>query len=246
MWTRAMLKENGRYSMQRNYWYCMAALMGFFAIAGGAGNFAGLYYNFTMFPRMAMYGGSSYSGVPSESMMLAMFSGMLGSFIVMFFITFALRVVLVYPIQVGLNKFFIMNRTSVRTDVSYLVFAFKNGYGNILKTMFITRMFLLLWYCLCIVPGIIKSYSYMLVPYILADNPNMDTMEAIDLSKKMMDGHKAEAFVLGLSFIGWIFLSYFTCGILLYFYVIPYMMATYTEFYTAIKENYVPVPEYTM
>ena len=111
-----------------------------------------------------------------------------------------------------------MNRTSVRTDVSYLVFAFKNGYGNILKTMFITRLFLLLWYCLCIVPGIIKSYSYMLVPYILADNPNMDTMEAIDLSKKMMDGHKAEAFVLGLSFIGWIFLSYFTCGILLYFH----------------------------
>ena len=50
-----------------------------------------------------------------------------------------------------------------------------------------------------------------------------------------MRGHKWEAFVLELSFLGWDILSLFTCGILNVFWVMPYKHATYAEFYTALK-----------
>ena len=208
MWTRAMLKENAKYSMQRNYWYCIAALMGFMAIAGSTSRIGGLYYNITALPQMMAAETGYFTGgnAPDSAYVAAMVAGMMGAVMIFMGLTMLVKIFLVNPIQVGLRKFFIMNRTSVRTDVSYLVYPLKRGYGNVVKGMFLTHLFLMFWYALCIVPGIIKGFSYMLVPYILADNPDMDAMDAINLSKKMMDGHKAEAFVLGLSFIGWFIL----------------------------------------
>ena len=67
--------------------------------------------------------------------------------------------------------------------------------------------------------------------YILADNPNMSSKEAFALTKKMMTGHKWECFVLNLSFLGWVFLSLCTCGILAIFYVEPYKAYTMAGFY---------------
>ena len=54
---------------------------------------------------------------------------------------------------------------------------FKYNYLNVVKTMFFMNLWILLWTLLFIVPGIIKSYSYRLVPYILAENPDIDTNE---------------------------------------------------------------------
>ena len=81
------------------------------------------------------------------------------------------------------------------------------------------------------IPFIMKSYEYWMVPYILADNPNMSSKEAFALTKKMMTGHKWECFVLNLSFLGWVFLSLCTCGILAIFYVEPYKAYTMAGFY---------------
>ena len=103
------------------------------------------------------------------------------------------------------------------------------------KTMFFRDLFILLWTLLLIVPGIIKSYSYRLVPYILSENPHMDRKRALELSQQMMDGHKMEAFVLELSFFGWFLLSALTCGLVGIFYVNPYLDATFAEFYVAIR-----------
>ena len=74
-------------------------------------------------------------------------------------------------------------------------------------------------------PGIIKSYAYRMVPYILADNPKMDAMEAIALSRKMMDGQKWNTFVLDLSFLGWYLLGILALGIGTLF-VHPYKFST--------------------
>ena len=81
------------------------------------------------------------------------------------------------------------------------------------------------------IPWIMKTYEYWMIPYILADNPNMSTKEAFALTKKMMTGHKWECFVLNLSFFGWVFLSLCTCGILSIFYVEPYKAYTMAGFY---------------
>ena len=73
------------------------------------------------------------------------------------------------------------------------------------------------------------------VPYILSENPHMDRKRALELSQQMMDGHKMEAFVLELSFLGWFLLSALTCGLVGIFYVNPYLDATFAEFYVAIR-----------
>lgn len=102
------------------------------------------------------------------------------------------------------------------------------------KVMLLATIFTFLWSLLFIIPGIIKGISYSQAMYILAENPGMSAMQAIEKSKRMMHGHKMDYFVLGLSFIGWIILSTFTMGIL-YIWLTPYMVATYVNFYKSVS-----------
>jgi uncharacterized membrane protein len=98
----------------------------------------------------------------------------------------------------------------------------------------LVSLYTFLWSLLFIIPGIIKSYSYAMTPYILLDRPELSATDAIKESEKMMDGHKMDLFILDLSFIGWVLLSMLTCGILV-LYVEPYMMATKAAFYLELK-----------
>lgn len=68
---------------------------------------------------------------------------------------------------------------------------------------FLTGLYLLLWTLLFIIPGLIKTYSYAMTPYILSENPGMSATEAIIKSRRIMDGNKWRLFCLGFSFIGW-------------------------------------------
>ena len=97
-------------------------------------------------------------------------------------------------------------------------------------------LFTALWMLLLIIPGIIKSISYSMTFYILAENPELSGIEAINRSKAMMEGHKMEYFILQLSFIGWILLGAITLGIA-YIWVLPYMQATTTNFYNYVKSS---------
>lgn len=94
----------------------------------------------------------------------------------------------------------------------------------------------LLW-SLTIIGGIIKAYSYYLVPYILAENPALGGREAITLSRKMMRGHKWECFVMGCSFLGWNLLGAFTFGLTEVFYSIPYQSAAFCEYYASLRKE---------
>lgn len=108
------------------------------------------------------------------------------------------------------------------------------NFGTVFVANILMGIYTFLWSLLFVIPGIVKSYSYAMTNYILLDNPNMTASEAITESRKMMDGHKLELFILDLSFIGWYFLSVFTFGILL-LYVEPYMMATRAAFYENLR-----------
>lgn len=89
----------------------------------------------------------------------------------------------------------------------------------------------------CYIPMIVKSYEYLLIPYILTENPDMPSKEVFALSKKMMMGNKWEAFVLHISFLGWFILSACTCGILAIFYVEPYRCYTFAAFYRTLQQR---------
>lgn len=65
----------------------------------------------------------------------------------------------------------------------------------------------------------------------------MKAKEALSLSRQMMQGHKFNAFVLSLSFIGWEFLGLLLCGIGILF-VQPYVDATFAELYAVLREPY--------
>ncbi len=106
-----------------------------------------------------------------------------------------------------------------------------------IKAQFFMTLFICLWYLLLIIPGIIKAYSYSMTYFILAENKGMSVLEAITLSRKMMNGHKMDLFLLFLSFIGWFLLVVITFGIA-GIWVYPYFYATLTNFYLSVKEDY--------
>lgn len=98
-------------------------------------------------------------------------------------------------------------------------------------------LFTFLWSLLFVIPGIVKAYSYALTPYILAKYPEVQAKEALKVSMKIMDGKKAELFVLHLSFIGWAMLAGITFGLLGIFFVIPYMAITDTLWFKRTMES---------
>lgn len=111
-----------------------------------------------------------------------------------------------------------------------------NNFGTNCGAGVLVTIYIFLWSLLFCIPGIVKSYSYAMTFYILADHPEMKANEAITASKNMMNGHKWDLFVLDLSFFWWILLGSVTCGLAL-IYVEPYMELSHASFYESIKDQ---------
>ena len=139
------------------------------------------------------------------------------------------------PLEAGCRGFFTRN-SETPAEVSEIKAGF-HPYGRTVGAMFLRDLFICLWSLLFVIPGLIKIYSYRMVPYILADDPTIGGKDAITLSRQMMNGHKWNTFVLDLSFIGWELLSVLTAGLLGLFYVKPYEAATGAELYKVLKNQ---------
>ena len=235
MYLNTELKMNGKNAFRRNYWPCVGAALVVGLLTGGGASVAS---NASDVSDLAdIFSGSTSAtehimGIPTG--LAGMAVSILGvvAILAVLFSFFVSNV-----IEVGGDRFFIQNRDSAPT-VGTIFDGFKSGkYLNIVKTMFLKDLYTFLWTLLLIIPGIVKSFEYLMVPYILAENPGMDGKEAFALSKQMMDGEKANAFMLGLSFIGWEIVAVITCGIAGVFYVNPYVNATYAELYAYNKEK---------
>ena len=138
------------------------------------------------------------------------------------------------PLELGCKRFFRRNLDEP-ASMSNIAFAFDSNYKNIVKTLFLRDIYTVLWSLLFVIPGIIKSYEYKMIPYLLSENPDMTTEQAFAESKQLMTGNKWKAFVLDLSFILWDFANIFTCGLLGLFWVAPYKASTQAALYEAIK-----------
>ena len=149
---------------------------------------------------------------------------------------FVLRIFLGYPLEVGGRKYFIQ-ACQYKNNEKCFRFAFdRKNYSGVVLTMLLKGIQNTLWFLLLIIPGIVKYYSYRMVPYILADNPNIGGKRAIELSNKMTKGHKFAMFILDLSFIGWYLLGLlvFVFGV---FLVLPYVDTTYAELYLVLRKK---------
>lgn len=111
-----------------------------------------------------------------------------------------------------------------------------NNFKTSLGAYLLMILFIILWALLLIIPGIIAAFSYSMTFFIIADDPSIAPMEAIDKSKAMMKGNKWKYFVLNLRFLGWAILSVLTFGIG-FLWLIPYIQVTIAKFYDDIKQD---------
>ena len=158
---------------------------------------------------------------------------------VILLIALLVQIFIINPLVAGCKYFFARN-CEEKTMLGEVAAGFDKGYGRVVKGMFLKDLFLLFWTLLFIIPGIIKSFSYRMVPYILADQPELTATQAITRSRQMMKGNKWRAFVLDLSFILWYILSALTFGLVGFFFVHPYYEATNGELYQALKAEHSP------
>ena len=226
MWNRAELKMRGNMAFKKNYVSAVvvALLMGIFGTVSGESS-----------ARRVSENSDIYSGNLFNAEMI---TGLLaGIATVVILIVLVAKVFVGNLLKMGGYRFFILNQTA-QPGIGTLLDGFRSGhYVNIVLTMFLRDLFTELWSLLLVVPGIVKHYEYLMVPYIIAENPAMDYKEAFQISKQMMDGEKMEAFIMDLSFLGWYLLSAVTCGLLAIFYVNPYVQASFAEMYTFNKQK---------
>lgn len=141
------------------------------------------------------------------------------------------------PLSLGLLCYFLMVFQGAMPELSVMfTTGFAINYGRKIGGYLWMQLWVFLWSLLFFIPGIIKTYSYAMTPYILAAYPDVSAKDALKLSMRIMEGHKAELFVLQLSFFGWAILSSFTCGILMILYVGPYMQTTMVGYYCELLD----------
>lgn len=148
-------------------------------------------------------------------------------------ISFIYSFIITGPTTLGYTMFALSIFRRIETSVAEVFYGFER-FGKSLGLYLVMMIFVILWSLLFIIPGIIASFRYMLVFFVLADNPDIGIMGAMDESKRLMRGNKWKAFCLSLSFFGWAILCIFTAGIG-YLWLTPYMEVSLAAFYHMTK-----------
>lgn len=226
MWERAELKQRAKSVLATSYWkaFLVSIVMGV-ATNGVASSGS----------RGANFDGVA-TGHYSPEALLGIFIIAAIVFIIAIGIASLIRILAGYHLEVGGTRYFIR---AAKDDINmgHLGYGFRNGhYSGIIKTMFWKGLKVFLWTLLLIIPGIIKRYAYMMVPYILAENPNIGSKRALELSDQMTKGHKLDIFILHLSFFWWYLLGMLACLVGMIF-VVPYHQSTLAELYLVLRDD---------
>ena len=218
MWNRQQVKEQAKQIMKRNYWKM-------FVVTLITGILCAEYVDLIQ----------AVEDFIPDNVLPSMFSSILTILSGGFFVGLLYSIFIGDVIRVGEQYYFIKNHYG-NPALNEIFKGFKENYLNVVKIMLIMELKIMLWLLLLVVPGIIKTYEYSMIPYLLAENPNITADEAFSLSKQMTTGQKMNLFVLDLSFLGWYFLGFLCFGIGALF-VKPYDVAAFTEVYLILKES---------
>jgi len=230
MWTRAELKKEARNVLKSCYWSALLVTV----ITSVVDNVDKV--TSVVFEDMPVIRGKTLAMAALADLNLAELMAIIGLMMLTVFAGSLITVFVAGPISVGEKRYF-LEGTQYRFDINNILHGFTCGkYLNVVFTNLLVNIFTALWTLLFIIPGIIKGYAYAMTPYILAENPNIKPMQAINLSCRMTKGHKLDLFVLGFSFIGWYMLGALAFGIGTAF-VVPYDRATHAQFYLALRSE---------
>ncbi len=246
-WTRRELKDRGKEKMRNFYW--QAVLVCLIASLLGAGTYSksfssgrtasgdtrvsvggspGVTLSYNQDDRVKIDTPVYHASIPIDRRLGVMIISMV---LMVFAVVLVVGILVSNVVQVGKKRYFLKKLHGLdETGIGELFSGFREGYWNLLLVMFLQKLFVFLWTLLLIVPGIVKTYEYYMIPYLLAENPYLSWEEAREKSCQMMDGHKFDVFVLEWSFIGWDLLGVLMCGIGNLF-VAPYKEAVYGELY---------------
>ena len=227
MWSRADLKSRAKSALSRNYWPMV--LVGFIMILCGRSGSGGSSGRASQQAREEI---SRMSAAEIFSMLTLI--GVIMLVVMAIGLLFCLFVK--YPFEVGCSRFLIINR-KVTPDMGEIVSGYKESMGNTIKILFLRDLYIFLWSLLFLIPGIVKSYEYRMIPFLLAEYPDISVQEAFEISKRMMDGEKWNTFVLDASFFGWALLSAITIGIVGIFWYNPYYFQTNAELYGVLSRK---------
>lgn len=151
-------------------------------------------------------------------------------------IELGIEIIIAPPFTLGISTYFLNLIRDKDEQFEDIFHGFKIYWKTILLEI-LRSIFVLMWSLLLIVPGIIAAISYSMSYYIMSDDPDCNPMDAIDLSKSMMNGNKMRYFLLVLSFIGWALLEVVTFGIAA-IWVEPYGEAAFANFYEDVKNDF--------
>lgn len=202
------------------------------------GTFVGTKFEFNFEPQSVSDIVASYKDatVTTERFLDIFAGGMSFAVILSSIFSLLLTVLVICTFKAGGIRYYLKSRKNNPADFKEVFQNFKDKtFLNIGKISFCKFGFTYLWSLLFVIPGVIKSYEYWAIDYIVATRPDIERQEAFRLSKILMSGHKWELFVLHLSFFGWEILNGFTNGFLGIFYLKPYEQATYVEFFSDIR-----------
>ena len=235
VWYCRDLKYRAKQAFRKNYWAAVVVSL-ILAIAVGIGSGGGGSSSVAnTVTHTEVYDGTLRFSMNSAAPFVWLLSAFaLGALLILGSIFILLKIFVGNVLEVGARGFYIENLYSA-PSVGKILAPFRSGqYWNIVKIMFFRDLFIFLWTLLFVIPGIVKSYEYKMIPYLLAENPGMSKQEAFDRTREMMYGQKGNAFVLDLSFLQWLFLNAFTFNILGILYLQPYMDATQAELYDVL------------
>ena len=139
--------------------------------------------------------------------------------------------------KVNRSRYLLEQRRYKNTKIDKLLFSYQiKKTLHLSYILFIRTLCQLLW-SLTIVGGVIKFYEYRLIPYILAENPNLTSKETFALSKELSNSYKFEMFKLDVSLIGWYILQILTLGLSNILYFDAYRECIYAEMYINIRRD---------
>ena len=140
------------------------------------------------------------------------------------------------PLSLGAYHYFRKNDLGeAKLDITEILWAFRSPhYMNIVKIMFQMNLKLFGWYLLFIFPGIMKSYEYSMIPFILSRDPGIHAAEAFVRTRELTQGRKYSLFMLDLSFIGWSILGSIPFGL-----GIPFVQAYETQTKSGIFNDWI-------
>ncbi len=311
MFDRIEIKQQAKHVLAGCYWVSFAVALILAFIGGGTGlpffpwsmnasvnSGSSNVDTYTYRSDSYTYGGGGYGGYgyhPAAQFFSVILFVILWVSILM---GIALSIFVYSPLTVGGKRFFVRAGEGYEVKFANMGYCFKNGYWNVVKTMFMKNLFIFLWSLIALVPiaviagivfaswmmrsmytgavegyalyirelfgfgqnrdnpvfvaavaflpmllvfaamipAIIAQYRYLMVEYLLAENPYLPWREALNQSKRMMEGNKWAAFVLHLSFLGWMLLGACACGLGILF-VNPYVEAANAQLYIYLKNR---------